>query len=436
MDQTPSNPEIPTTKRNKNKLYIIIGVSLLLAIAVVGAIMSLVNFRNTVNEQRSISAQALKVGPYPYVYACTAFGRDDIKKVGADLKDDMNGESFTATQAIPASQTASDRFDLIKTVEDPLSTGMVTSSCDFSQSDFETFESKGVKLSIDQYPNPKLAQNVFKGRQNYAKGSSFPSLKDTSLVEGKSFTPHSNEVVADILLDNKMIELKYDMGNVSLKDAPQKLDGLASTIVKNLSDTAVSTKPHDFSNLGSIGKTKLPDACNATDFKKADSILGGIHYDQTNVDEEHKYGKISAGSPAISSQCVVHFRYKEDDSKVPDFKGQKFDVAETRFPNQFYVTLSSYPTAEDAKNAVNGLKRAQADTAVDFNYGDTSFAYTRADEAGTYDFASTAHNFMTARGGTVITVSIDQGEVKTPYTSTVKTITTDQAKQLLDSLKF
>lgn len=435
MEQTPSSPEIPTTKRNKNKLYIIIGISLLLAIAIIGAIVSLISFRNTVNEQRSISDQALKVGSYPYVYACTAFSRDDIKKAGADLKDDMAGESFTLIQAIPPNQTPSNRFDLIKTVEDPLAVGMVSSRCDFSQADFDTFEAKNVKLSIDQYPDEKIAQKIFKGKQSYAKGEAFPSLKDTSLVEEKNLTPNSNSITADILLGNKMIELKYDMGNISIKDAPKKLDNLASTIVKNLNNTAVSTQPHNFSNLGSIGKTKLPDACSATDFKKADGILDGIHYDQTNVTQEHKYGKVSQNSPAISSQCVVHFRYKEDDSKVPDFKGQKFDVAETRFPNQLYITLSSYPTAEDAKNAVNGLKRSKTDTAIDFNYGDTSFAYTRVDN-GTYDFSSTAYNFMTVRDGTVITVSVDQGEVKDPYVSTVKSITTDQARQLLDSLKF
>jgi hypothetical protein len=43
---------------------------------------------------------------------------------------------------------------------------------------------------------------------------------------------------------------------------------------------------------------------------------------------------------------------------------------------------------------------------------------------------------MTVHGGSVITVSIMQGEVKKPYESTVKTITTDQAKQLLDSLQL
>ncbi len=435
MDEQPTNsPEIPTTKRNKNKLYIILGICLLAVIVVVGVIISILSaVNNGSNGQKASTAPTLTVGTYPYLYACNALSRDDIKKAGADLRDDKGGEAVTATQAIPYDQTPGGRYDLSKTIEDSLLSGTVNSKCDYILSEFSSFDQKHVIVSVSQYPSVEAAQKIFKTRQASNKGAPFPSLKDTSLVQSDSFS-RDDTVTAAILLENRVIELKYSVGNVTADNAPAKLDGLATTIVKNLNNTATATKPYNFSNLGSIGDTKLIDACSALNFKKADEILGNLHYEQTKVSNDYKYGKISESSPGISSQCSVHFRYGDDDAKQPDYKKQGFADLQTRFPNELTLSIASYPSASEATSAVQGLKKSKSDTAVDFNYGDTSFAYTQSDTS--LGFNSTAHHFMTVHGGSVVTVSIAQGEVAKPYTSTVKTITTDDAKKLLDSLNL
>jgi len=446
MDQQPSsNPQAPMQaplstqtpgptptppRRNQSKLYIIIGICLVVLIILVVGLLAVT--KKTGNNKKSLTGPTLTVGSYPYLYACNALSRDDIKKAGANLRNDMGGEAISATQAIPYDQTPGGHYDLAKTIEDSLLEGVVTSKCDFIIGQLDSFEQNRVSVSISQYPNIDTAKNNFKTRRATTKGSSFTSFKDTSLVDAGD-PSGDGSVTAAILLDNNIVELKYGFGNVTAANANTKLDGLAQAIVKNLSDVNTASKPHDFSNLGSIGTTKLIDACHAADFKKVDEVLGGVHYDQTHVDNDYKYGKTSATSPAISSQCSVDFRYSADDSKQPDYRKQRFAEIQTRFPNQYVVSVASYPSAAEATSAVEGLKRSKTDTAVDFNYGGTSFAYTQTDDS---DFPVTAHHFMTVHGGSVITVSISQGEVSSPYTSTVKTITTDQAKQLLDSLKI
>ena len=436
MDQQPnySDPEIPTTKHNKNKLYIILGVCLLGVLVMAGAIIGLLSLANKGGDSQKPTEPTLTVGSFPYLYACNALSRDDIKKAGADLKDDKGGEAVTASQAIPYDQTPGGRYDLAQTIEDSLLSGTVTSKCDYILSEFSSFDQKHVTVSLSQYPSVENAQKIFKTRQDTQKGTPFPSLKDKSVVAGKDASSRDGEITASILLDNRIAELKYSIGNVTEEDAPTKLDGLATTIVKNLSDTATAAKPHDFSGLGSIGDTKLIDACNALNFKKADDILGNLHYEQTKVTDDYKYGKISENSPAISSQCSVHFRYGEDDSKQPDYKKQSFGDIQTRFPNQLVLSVAAYPSATDATNAVQGLKKSKSDKAVDFSYGDTSFAYTQTDKMS--GFNTTAHNFMTVKDGSVITISVIQGEVKKPYEATIKPVTTEQAKQLLDSLNL
>jgi hypothetical protein len=419
----------PPTSPNRSKLYVIIGVCLLAVIAIGAGITFLANKGQ--DGQKKATSPTLMVGSYPYLYACNALTRDDIKKAGANLRDDKGGETVTATQAVPYDQTPKSQYDLAKTIEDPLLSGVVTSKCDFIIAQLDSFNQDRVGISISQYPNIDTAKNNFKSRQSTTKGTPFPSLKDTSLVESEDSSGDGN-VTAAILLGNRVIELKYGLGNVTPANANTKLDGLATTIVKNLSDTDTASKPHDFSNLGTIGTTKLIDACHAADFKKADEILGGLHYEQTRVTNDYKYGKVSSTSPGISAQCSVDFRYAADDSKQPDYKKQRFAEIQTRFPNQYIVSVASYPSAAEATSAVLGLKKSKSDTAVDFSYGDTSFAYTQTDTSS--DFPTTTHHFMTVKGGSVITVSVSQGEVSSPYASTVKTITTDQAKQLLDSL--
>lgn len=440
MDQQPSsNPQAPMQaplpaptptppQRNRSKLYIIIGISLLVLIIVVVGLLSMT--KKTGTNKKSLTGPTLTVGSNPYLYACNALGRDDLKKAGATLRSDMGGEAITATQAVPYDQTPGGHYDLAATIEDSLLSGVVTSKCDFIISQLDSFEQKRVGVSISQYPNIDTAKNNFKTRLTTTKGSPFPSFKDTSLVDADD-PSGDGSITAVILLDNNIVELKYGLGNVTAANASTKLDGLAQTIVHNLSDLNTASKPHDFSNLGSIGSTKLIDACHAADFKKVDEVLGGVHYEQTHVTNDYKYGKTSASSPAISSQCSVDFRYSADDAKQPDYKKQRFSEIQTRFPNQYIVSVASYPSAADATSAVQGLKRSRSDTAINFNYGDTSFAYTQTSSS---DFPVTTYHFMTVHGGSVVTVSISQGAVSSPYTSTVKTITTDQAKQLLDSL--
>ncbi len=430
--QTPSSAPTPTPtppKRNRSKLYVTIGICVLAVIIIAVGLLSAANKTGT--NKKSPSGPTLTVGAYPYLYACNALSRDDIKKAGADLRSDMGGEAVTATQAIPYDQTPGGQYDLAKTIEDSLLSGVVTSKCDFIIGELDSFEQKRVGVSISQYPNIDTAKNNFKSRIATTKGVPFPSFKDTSLVDADD-PSGDGSVTAAILLDNRVVELKYGLGNVTSANASTKLDDLAQTIVNNLSDVNTASKPHDFSNLGHIGSTKLIDACHAADFKKVDELLGGVHYEQTRVTNDYKYGKVSSTSPGISSQCSVDFRYSADDSKQPDYKKQRFAEIQTRFPNQYVVSVASYPSAAEATSAAEGLKRSKSDTAVDFTYGDTSFAYTQADTSS--GFPVTAHHFMTVRGGSVITVSISQGEVSSPYTSTVKTITTDQAKQLLSSL--
>lgn len=427
--ETPTSAPTPVPARNRSKLYVLIGVCLLAVIAIGVGIVFLLNKGHS--DQKKATHPTLTVGSYPYLYACNAFTRDDLQKAGANLRGDKAGEAVTATQAVPYDQTPRGQYDLAKTIEDPLLAGVVTSKCDFIISELDSFSQKHVGVSVSQYPNIDTAKNNFKSRISATKGTPFPSLKDTSLVEAED-SSGDGSITGVILLDNRIVELKYGLGNVTIANASTKLDGLATTIAKNLNDIDTASKPYDFSNLGSIGTTKLIDACHAADFKKADEVLGGVHYDQTRVTNDYKYGKVSSTSPGISAQCSVDFRYVADDSKQPDYKKQHFADIQTRFPNQYVVSVISYPSAAEATNAVLGLKKSKADLAVDFSYGDTSFAYTQTDSLS--DFPVTAHHFMTVKGGSVITVSISQGEVASPYQSTVKTITTDQAKQLLDSL--
>jgi len=428
--QAPAPAPTPMQPRpNRNKLYLMVGIGLVVLIIIVVGLLSMSHKKGDTG-RKSLSSPTLTVGSYPYLYACNALGRDDIKKAGANLRSDMGGEAIDATQAVPYDQTPGGHYDLAKTIEDSLLSGVVTSKCDFIIGQLDSFEQNRVGVTVSQYPNIDTAKNNFKERLATTKGSPFPSFKDTSLVEADD-PSGDGSVTALILLGNNIVELKDGLGNVTAANASTKLDGLAQTIVKNLSDVNTASKPHDFSNLGSIGSTKLIDACHAADFKKVDEVLGGVHYEQTHVNNDYKYGKTSATSPAISSQCSVDFRYSADDAKQPDYRKQRFSEIQTRFPNQYIVSVASYPSAAEATSAVQGLKRSKTSTAIDFNYGDTSFAYTQTSNS---DFPVTAYNFMTVHGGSIITVSISQGEVTAPYTSTVKTITTDQAKQLLDSL--
>ncbi len=435
ITQTPTQTPTPTPTPppNNNKRYLIIGAGALLVIIVVVIALLFSGKKDTKDQNKTAAAPTLTVGSHPYLYACNALTRDDIKKAGATLRDDKGGEAVTSTQAIPYDQTSGGNYDLAKTIEDPLLLGVVTSKCDYLLSNFTSFDQKHIAVSINQYPSTETAQKVFKTHQTSTKGTPFASFKNTSLVDNES-SSRDDTVTATILLGNRVVELKYSIGNATPDNASTKLDGLATTIVHNLSNTATATKPHDFSNLGSIGSTKLIDACHALDFKKADGILGGLHYEQASVTNDYKYGKISENSPAISAQCSVHFRYAEDDAKQPDYKSESYKDTETRFPSQLVLSVASYPNANEAANAVLGLKKIKASTAVDFAYGNTSFAYTQS--SNTLGFPTTAHNFMTVKGGSVITVSVIQGEVTKPYTSTVKTVTTDQAKQLLDSLNL
>jgi hypothetical protein len=428
LNTRPEAPSPVSSNRNHNKFYVIIGVCIL---AVIIVTLGFMLFNHNSSPKKPATGPTLTVGSHPYIYACNALGRDDIKKAGGELRGDKAGEAVTATQAVPYDQTPGGRYDLAKTIEDSLLEGVVTSKCDFIIGEPDSFEQKRVGVTVSQYPNSDTAENNFKTRLTTTKGAPFSSFKDTSFVDAGD-PSGDGSVTAVILLDNSVVELKYGLNNVTAANANTKLDGLAQTIVKNLSDLTIATKPHDFSNLGTIGTTKLIDACHAADFKKADEILGGVHYEQTRVTNNYKYGKASSTSPGISAQCSVDFRYSADDSKQPEYKKQRFAQIQTRFPNQFIVSVASYPSAADATNAVIGLKKLKSDTAVDFTYGETSFVYTQTDTSS--DFPVTAHHFVTVNGGSVITVSVSQGEVSSPYTSTVKTITTDQAKQLLDSL--
>jgi len=444
MDQQPSNPQTPIEGApqtpaqppvvpNKNKRYLMLGAGVVVVAIVIGIVVGLSSHGKKTEDAQKATAPTLTVGSHPYLYACNALTRDDIKKAGATLRDDKGGEAVSAIQAIPYDQTPGGRYDLAKTTEDPLLSGAVTSNCDYLLSDFTSFDQKHVKITVNQYPDADQAQKIFKTRQDNKKGTPFPSYKNTSWVESESSSSKNSDITAAFLLDNRVVELKYSVGNVTPDTAATKLDSLATTIVKNLSNTATATKPYNFSNLGSIGTTKLADACHALNFKKADAILGDLHYEQTNVDNDYKYGKTSANSPGISAQCSVHFRYAADDAKQPDYRTQSFTDAETRFPNELVLSIASYPSQTEATSAVEGLKKSKT-TAVDFSYGATSFAYTQTDS--TLGYPTTAHHFLTVHGGSVISVSVSEGTVQKPYVSTVKNVTTAQAKQLLDSLNL
>jgi len=431
MDQQPdTTSQPPVAEPRKKKLSIALGVGLLLVIVIIAGIFALTSKNQT--SQRSANNQTLTVGPHPYLYACNALTRDDIQAAGVNLSPDKGGESVESVQAIPYDQTPSGHYDLAKTVEDPLLKGMVSSKCDYIFTVASSGVQKHVTVTVNQYPDSRSAQQIFKNRQDTAKGAPFASLKNTSFVE--SAADKDDAVTAAIVLDNRVVELKYGIGNVTPDNAATKLDSLASTIVRNLSNTTSAAKPHDFSGLGTIGSTKLIDPCSALDFKKADEVLGGLHYDQSNVTNDYKYGKASQSAPGISAQCSVHFRYAADDAKQPNYQSQKFDELATRFPNQLILSVASYPSMSEAISAVEGLRKSKSATAEDFAYGDTSFAYTQV--SNSLGFDTTTHHFMTVNGGSVITVSVSQGEVKKPYESTTKEITANQAKQLLDALRL
>jgi|GEM_PF-1264782 len=456
MDQQNSTPEKSNTHNNKN-LFIALGVcAFVIVVALIGLFMAL-GSRSEVTTQKNSDGMSdpatapqgvLTVGNYPYRFACSALSREDIKKVSDNLlPDNMNDERFTEKQATPYNQTPSDRRDLLKTIEDPLLAGgsspaSVESKCEFTIAPLASDSRKSVELSVKQFKSASEAKRSFMNRASYTKGAPFASLKGMSLINGedrKIDPSYPDTVESYILVNNALVELTYGLGNITPDQAATKLDSLAVQIKKNLEGDSAATKPHSFTGITTNGSTKFVDACNAFDFSKASSIYGDVTYDQTKVDGDHQYGKDSSyGGDTLTSSCNVQFRYKEDGSKQPDVKTQKFTETGSRFPNTFTIEITMYPTAAAATAAVQEnkaqLPRRSLLTPVDFTYGNASLAFTQ--DTTFNKVKSTAHHYKVAKGGMVIDFSIDQAELTAPYTSTVKTITTEQAKRLFDSLKL
>lgn len=436
----------PSPTQSKKAFYIVFITAVVALIIGVIGLLALLSMPSKTNTSSSTSLDtapegALTVGNAPYLYACNVLSRDDIASTVAQLPASKVGEQASSTQAIPASQTTDKKYDLLKTQEGSrFSADSITSKCAYTLTEADA--RKSIEVTLTEYASGLKANEQFNAKKSYMQGSlTYKSLPLTSLIDprnGKVEGIIPDSVDSFLAAKNVVIELRYSMGDSTPQDAPTKLDALATHIVDNVKNTDKSIKPYNFDSISTIGSTKFVDACQALDFAKLSSVYGEMVYDRSNVTSTQAYGKVDPTSTTIRSNCQASFRYQEDSSKLPDIKTQTLSQMSTRYPNRIELEIVAYTSPEAATTALAKEKQDLPKKTLlhpfDFAYGSASLGFTQ--DTSLLGVKSTTSQYEAVKGAYVINFSVNQGNITTPYQSTVKVLTNDQAKKVYDSFSF